>query len=161
MDTDSFPALAAAVRREKILTCLIIQDDKPLFTYARSPKLHGRLQKLNSCTKSVLSLLVGIAHADGLIPDLEAPLRGYFPEVLRYQGDPRKARLTLRHLLTMTDGLDWPEFGAWDMAYEDSMTSANARSLIEQVEALVAKVDNKNIRELFRSFARVDRYLAA
>lgn len=53
------------------------------------------------------------------------------------------------------------EFGAWDMAYEDSLTSPTARSLIEQVEALVEKVENRSTRELFRSFARIDRYVAA
>lgn len=75
----------------------------------------------------------------------------------RIRGDARHRGVVVLHDRT----IEAPEFGAWDMAYEDSMTSANARSLIEQVEALVAKVDNKNIRELFRSFARVDRYLAA
>src|SRR5687767_3874522 len=54
-----------------------------------------------------------------------------------------------------------PEFGTWDMAFEDQMTSSTARSLIDQVEALVGGVENRNTRELFRSFAAVDRYLAA
>lgn len=53
------------------------------------------------------------------------------------------------------------EFGTWDMAFENSMTSSAARSLVEQVEALVDNVENRNTRELFRSFARVERYLAA
>lgn len=75
----------------------------------------------------------------------------------RIRGDARHRGVVVLH----DRKIEAPEFGAWDMAYEDSMTSANARSLIEQVEALVAKVDNKNIRELFRSFARVDRFLAA
>lgn len=53
------------------------------------------------------------------------------------------------------------EFGTWDMAFEDRMGSAEARSLVEQVETLAGAVANRNTRELFRSFARVDRYLAA
>lgn len=53
------------------------------------------------------------------------------------------------------------EFGSWDMAFEDHMGSPAARTLIEQAETLVAAVDSKNTRELFRSFARVDRYAAA
>lgn len=52
------------------------------------------------------------------------------------------------------------EFGRWDMAYEDNMSVPGARSLIERVEALVADVENRNTHELFRSFARVDRYVA-
>jgi len=121
MDAVAFPSLAAAFRREKILTCLIFQDDQLRVEHARSPKLRNRLQRLNSCTKSVISLLVGIALAEGLLPDIQAPLSVYFSDLLQTQSDPRKADLTLRHLLTMTDGLDWPEFGEWDcfapMAY--------------------------------------------
>lgn len=52
------------------------------------------------------------------------------------------------------------EFGSWDMAYEENMAAPGAASLIERVEALVAGVESKNTRELFRSFARVERYVA-
>ncbi len=52
------------------------------------------------------------------------------------------------------------EFGNWAMAYEDNMAAPGAVSLIDMVEALVTTVENRNTRELFRSFARVDRYVA-
>jgi hypothetical protein len=52
------------------------------------------------------------------------------------------------------------EFGSWDMAYEDNMSAPGAVSLFKAVDALVAPVENRNTRELFRSFARVDRYVA-
>lgn len=57
--------------------------------------------------------------------------------------------------------IDSAEFGDWDMAYEDNMTAPGAVSLIDRVERLVAGVENPNTRELFRSFARVDRYATA
>ena len=47
------------------------------------------------------------------------------------------------------------------MAYEDNMTAPGAVSLIDRVERLVAGVENPNTRELFRSFARVNRYATA
>jgi CubicO group peptidase (beta-lactamase class C family) len=57
-----------------------------------------------SMTKSVVSLLVGIAMDRGLIKDLDAPLASYLPD---YKGlrDSDKDRITLRHLLTMSAGL--------------------------------------------------------
>jgi chromosomal replication initiation ATPase DnaA len=53
------------------------------------------------------------------------------------------------------------EFGSWDMAFEDNMTAPGATSLIDRVDTMMADVADKNIRELFRSFARVDRYAGA
>lgn len=53
-----------------------------------------------SIAKSVLSLLLGIAHDDGSIDHLNRPLMDYFPE---YQPkDPALKIITLNNLLTMT-----------------------------------------------------------
>ena len=64
---------------------------------------------VNSATKSVVSLLVGIATDRGWIAGPEAPVFSYFPEYADLR-TPEKDRITLRHLLTMTDGLQWHEF---------------------------------------------------
>jgi CubicO group peptidase (beta-lactamase class C family) len=56
-----------------------------------------------SMTKSVTSLLVGIAVDRGLIKDLDAPVFSFFPEDADLR-TPEKDRITLRHLLTMTAG---------------------------------------------------------
>jgi CubicO group peptidase (beta-lactamase class C family) len=58
----------------------------------------------NSMTKSLISLLVGIAVDRGLIGDLDAPVLSFFPEYADLR-TPEKDRITLRHLLTMTAGL--------------------------------------------------------
>ena len=53
-----------------------------------------------SITKSILSLLLGIAHEQGAINELNGPILAYFPE---YQ--PKSAtinNITLEHLITMT-----------------------------------------------------------
>jgi CubicO group peptidase (beta-lactamase class C family) len=62
----------------------------------------------NSMTKSVISLLVGIELDRGLIKDLDAPVLSYFPEYSDLRS-PEKDRITLRHLLTMSAGLEWYE----------------------------------------------------
>ena len=57
-----------------------------------------------SMTKSVVSLLVGIAMDRGLIRDLDAPIASYLPDYTGFRESDRD-RVTLRHLLTMSAGL--------------------------------------------------------
>jgi CubicO group peptidase (beta-lactamase class C family) len=66
------------------------------------------LHDVRSVSKSVVGILVGVAHGEGAIPDLDAPLASFFPA----QAKGREADLagrTLRHALTMTAGLAWDE----------------------------------------------------
>lgn len=63
---------------------------------------------LRSITKSVTSLLVGIAVSEGRFPPLDSPVLDYFPEY-RSLKTPDKAGLTFRHLLMMAAGLEWDE----------------------------------------------------
>src|SRR6516165_12695852 len=68
----------------------------------------GTKHDIRSISKSVTSLLVGIALDRRLITDLDAPVFSFIPEY----GDlrtPEKDRMTLRHLLTMSSGLAWDE----------------------------------------------------
>jgi CubicO group peptidase (beta-lactamase class C family) len=68
---------------------------------------------LRSVTKSVTSLLVGLAVDRGRIKDLDAPVFSFFPEHDDLR-TPEKESITLRHLLTMSAGLAWNEIVPWD-----------------------------------------------
>jgi len=63
---------------------------------------------MRSVSKSVTSLLVGIAFDRGLLTDLDAQVFSFFPEYEALR-TPEKDRITLRHLLTMSSGLAWNE----------------------------------------------------
>ena len=69
------------------------------------PYTADRLHDVASVTKSVTSTLTGIAIEEGLIDGLDAPLAGFFPEVTSLSSDPRKARITIRDLVSMSSGL--------------------------------------------------------
>lgn len=65
---------------------------------------------LRSGTKSITSMLVGIAIGEKLLRGIDEPIARILPDALPGDDvDPRKRAITLRHLLTMTSGLDWTE----------------------------------------------------
>jgi CubicO group peptidase (beta-lactamase class C family) len=66
------------------------------------------LHDIASITKGVVALLIGIAFDRGWLSDLDVPIVSFFPEYADLRTS-EKDRITLRHLLAMTSGLDWPE----------------------------------------------------
>lgn len=65
---------------------------------------------LRSATKSITSMLVGIAIERKFLRGLDQRIAAIVPDALAGPDvDPRKRRITLRNLLTMTSGLDWQE----------------------------------------------------
>lgn len=68
---------------------------------------------LRSISKSVTSLLVGIARSEGKFPALDSPVFDAFPDYADLR-TPEKARITFRDLLTMSSGLAWDENRPWN-----------------------------------------------
>jgi CubicO group peptidase (beta-lactamase class C family) len=69
-----------------------------------------KLHQLNSVTKSVVSMAVGVAIQQGLIDGYDQPIRELLPDYDDiFQAEPEKGEITLRHLLTMTAGLAWDD----------------------------------------------------
>jgi CubicO group peptidase (beta-lactamase class C family) len=93
-----------------ITSCLIHYRGELLYHYEQFEHASARLMPINSCTKSVLSALVCIALDKGLLPSPDALVCDFFP-MLRDDADERKQTMTVRHLLTMTAGFQWNEFG--------------------------------------------------
>jgi len=79
--------------------------DERFGTVAHGPDVK---HDLRSVTKVVTGLLIGDAVARGLIPDLEMPIFDLLPEYVDLR-TPEKARISIRHLLTMSAGLEWDE----------------------------------------------------
>ncbi|MTI65603.1 MAG: serine hydrolase [Firmicutes bacterium] len=113
------------IRKKKILSCLVLRNEKLVFKYYKNKKNENNLQRINSCTKSFISALFGILIKQGLIKDLHTPIVEFFPKLINKQSDIRKKEITIYHLLTMTPGFYWPEFGKWDnfakMQYSSDM----------------------------------------
>jgi CubicO group peptidase (beta-lactamase class C family) len=83
---------------------------------------HSDLHTMQSVSKSVTSITIGIAMARKEFPaDLDTPILKYFDGYKIANLDERKRRITLRHLLTMTPGLEWNE----DLPYNDPKNSCD------------------------------------
>ncbi len=77
------------------------------------------LHDLRSISKSIVSLLYGIALAEGKVPKLDTPLVDAFPEYDDLITDSDRRRITVEHALTMTMGLKWNE----NLPYTDRRNS--------------------------------------
>lgn len=106
---EALQALVAAVERGEmgVLHSLLIARDGRLVV---EEYFHGYSAQdahhLASCTKSISSLLVGLAIQEGAIPGVDTPLLDFFPEAGASHGQGWED-LTLEDLLTMSLALDW------------------------------------------------------
>ncbi len=66
---------------------------------------------LQSVTKSITSACIGIAVDKGFIRSVNQSIFDYLPEYQRFNTDG-KDQITIEHLLTMSSGLKWDEWGA-------------------------------------------------
>jgi len=67
------------------------------------------LHDVRSVSKSVTSLLFGIAIDKKIIESVDLPVINSYPEFTISKDDPRQS-ITWKHLLTMSSGLDWEEW---------------------------------------------------
>jgi CubicO group peptidase (beta-lactamase class C family) len=92
----------------------------------------GAPANVKSVSKSIVSALVGIAVAEGRLRGPEQPIAPFFADELR--GDPRKAGITVGHLLSMQSGLERTSggnYGRW-VASRNWVRDALARPLVAE-----------------------------
>jgi CubicO group peptidase (beta-lactamase class C family) len=115
------------------------------------PNHHGELvtwdrtmlHNMQSVTKSITSACVGIAIDHGFIQSVNHSIFDYLPEH-QHLNTGGKDRITIEHLLTMTSGLEWDEWGAplsstdndlvalWAPPCEDPVTCILERPLVDE-----------------------------
>jgi CubicO group peptidase (beta-lactamase class C family) len=100
----------------------------------------GNLHTLQSVSKTVTSAVIGTAVTRHEFPSLDTPVLKFFDETKVQHVDERKRRMTIRHLLTMTAGLEWNE----GLPYNDPK---NSGSDMEAAEDWVGYVINQPMSE--------------
>lgn len=109
MDSATLAGIIDQVQKDgrNIHSILIARHGKLVFSAYFAPFNRETPHNIYSCTKSVTSALTGIALDKGLIQGINTPVSTLFPETVL--DSPEKEQITLRHLLTMSSGIEWTE----------------------------------------------------
>lgn len=102
-------ATTAAANLPNLHAFLVLRNGSLIHEFYAPGKTRATTHHIRSVTKSILSALVGIAVAQGIIDRLDRPILDYFTDVPLKDSDPRLAQVTVEHLLTMTAGFAWDE----------------------------------------------------
>jgi len=116
VDTDRYKNISSIVivRNGK----LVVEEYFPRTEGDRRAKAFRRvaLQEQTSATKSVTSILIGIAIERKLIKSVDEKVSTLLPEYADLFADEDKGKIRLRDLLSMQAGLSWDE---WTLPYTD------------------------------------------
>lgn len=108
-------------------------DSRDAWVNNTNPEMHAQF----SVSKSITSLVVGIAIDEGYITGTDVPYLGLFSYPAYDNWDPRKDDITLEHVLSMRAGLDWDE---WRPPYSSPDNQWN-RFVQEEVDFSKAYLD--------------------
>lgn len=112
---DLSPTRAAAASLSQLHSALVSHRGKLLLEYDAPNRSASRYANIKSASKSLISLLVGVAIERKLIRGVDERIVRWFPE-LRKDPDPRKQAITIEDLLTMRSGLESTSgdaYGRW------------------------------------------------
>lgn len=98
-------SVADFMTRTDTVALLVLRGDEVLYEGYRDGLSAATPSMAFSVSKSILSILVGCALADGHLSSVDQPVTDFVPE-LRHRGFDA---VTLQHLLQMTSGIDYTE----------------------------------------------------
>ena len=122
--------------------------------FAREGKFSGpfinetyrnKVHQLSSVTKGILSLIVVTAINQGNISNVNEPIYIYLPQYVNSFSTDKK-QIQIKHLLTMTSGWEWKQFGVgWDDPRNNAAEMLRCNDIVKYVveRPLTAKPGKK------------------
>ncbi len=115
IDVKRLKEIEITVSHSLVQSMIIVHDGYIISEFYKEGDTYRRYP-LNSVTKSVTSILLGIAIDEGKIKGIDERIENYFPEYEDAFNSYAKKSITVENLLTMTSGLDWPEWTDWNFS---------------------------------------------
>jgi CubicO group peptidase (beta-lactamase class C family) len=104
----------------KVHSILLVKDNQLIVEEYFSDYDATKIHDLRSTTKSIRALLLGIAIEKGFVNDINDPFIKYLPNLrVKKNLDPKKDQITIKHLLTMSSGLDCNDWDKKSKGQED------------------------------------------
>lgn len=132
------------LNRFRTVSFLVIRNDSIVYEEYRDGWNDTLTSNIFSSTKSIVGLLVGAAWDEGKIKSLDDPVGNYLPAFK----EGKKAKITIRNLLTMSGGLSWDE--AYSSLFSVTTHGYYGNDLFELVTGLDA-VDEPGVQFSYRS----------
>lgn len=107
---------AEAAKLPRVHSLIVAQDGKEVLVYAKHGWSLDRPANIKSVSKTIISLLVGMAIDKGLIDGPEQPLATLLSSPLPSAADPRVNTITVGNFLSMQTGLERTSgrnYGRW------------------------------------------------
>ncbi|MEX2574793.1 MAG: serine hydrolase [Balneolaceae bacterium] len=128
-------ALIAEVSSIGTVNSFLVRKENQLITEQYFDRMSpGQAANIKSASKSILSLLIGIAIDKGYLESVEQTLETFFPDYFNTHPDRGKASITIQDLLTMRSGLQTTSFiyyGEW-ISSDDWVRFVLDRPLIQE-----------------------------
>lgn len=110
---------------DDIFSLLVSKNGKVVIEEYYNGRTEDNLCDVQSLTKGLMSILLGIAIDKKYIKDVDEPIAKYFPSEYENLDDAKKD-ITIRHLLNQTSGLSWKGY----LEHEAWLTSENPISFV-------------------------------
>lgn len=126
MQTKLIELFIQQINKEKhqLHSMLVVQDQTILLEHYWGTQSQATQHDLRSATKSITSLLVGIAIDKGFINSIDDKIGQYLTTSglkVKKCLDPRKADITIKNLITMSSGLDCNDWDRRSKGQEDKV----------------------------------------
>lgn len=138
--TNIFPKLEGLIYLGKfgpLDSLLVLKDGKLIFEKYFNGFNSEKNHPIQSVSKSIQSILVGICFDKGYLKSLDEPIIHFFEEYKSLDWGNKKDKISFRHLLSMTSGIQWNES---EMSYQSFENQANQMVLsIDWVEYVLSQ----------------------
>lgn len=121
LDSEQIYSVADEIQTKfpDVYSILLVKNGRLVFEDYYSFGEQEKIAPVHSVTKSVMSILIGIAIDQGQLVSVDQKISEFFPEFFNRDINPLKKDISIRHLLTMTPGFEWADRGEvfWEWFY--------------------------------------------